>query len=260
LPEIAIYQVDAFASRVFTGNPAAVCLLDESLDSAVMQKIAAENNLSETAFLVRNNAGYDLRWFTPKMEVLLCGHATLAAGFVLLEHLKIAVGRVDFETKSGALSVEQRGDLFVMNFPALRVSRCDPPLKLAEALGATPVETYCGFDYVAVFNDPAEIAALRPDFNLMRTLDKAGVIATAPGDDCDFVSRFFAPAKGVDEDPVTGRAHCVLAPLWSRRLDRTSLSARQISARGGSVTCEVLGNRVILAGRAVLYFDGKIRI
>jgi len=261
LREIPIYQVDAFTDAPFSGNPAAVCLPGAWPDATLMQSIAAENNLSETAFLVPEGAGYGLRWFTPKLEVPLCGHATLAAGFVLLEHLKAADDKVAFETQSGTLTVQRSGDRFVLDFPTIAVEPCDPPAGLAAALGAESAETFCSTaDYVAVFERGADIVTLTPDFGALKALDRPGVIVTARGEDCDFVSRYFAPAKGVDEDPVTGRAHCLLAPFWAARLGRNPLAARQLSARGGSVGCEIAGDRVRLSGRAVLFFEGTIRL
>lgn len=260
MPEIATYRVDAFVDGPFTGNPAAVCVLNAWPEAALMQRIAAENNLSETAFVVAEGPHYGLRWFTPKIEVPLCGHATLAAAYVLLEHKKAVSEQVVFSTKSGDLTVRQRGDMFVMDFPALEITPCGTSEALTRALGAKPMKTLCGADYVAVFGSVAEITALRPDFEAMKSLDRNGVIATAVGEDCDFVSRFFAPAKGVNEDPVTGRAHCVLAPYWKQALGRTQMTARQLSQRGGVIECEVVGDRVHLAGRASLFFDGTIRI
>jgi len=263
MTSMPIYQVDAFTDGPFSGNPAAVCPLESWPDDRLMQQIAAANNLSETAFFVESaadGADYDLRWFTPRTEVDLCGHATLASAFVVFEILGARTERVVFDTASGPLAVMRDGDRLVMDFPTLAVAPCDPPALLVQALGAAPVAVWRGGDYLALFEDVAAIAALTPDFTAMRGLDLFGVIATAPGRDCDFVSRFFAPAKGIDEDPVTGRAHCALTPFWAGRLGREQLSARQISTRGGALECTHAGDRVRLAGRARLYLEGTLRV
>lgn len=263
--EIPIYQVDAFASRVFAGNPAAVCPLDAWLPDEVMQAIALENNLSETAFLVRRGDGaeYDLRWFTPAHEVDLCGHATLGSAYVVANHLDGGAAEVRFHTRSGLLTVTRAGELYTLDFPALPPTRIDDPTLVAAvagALGAAPAELWDQMDMMAVFGSEAEIAALAPDMARVAALDTRGVIATAPGAACDFVSRFFAPRAGIPEDPVTGSAHCVLAPYWAERLGKTELSARQISARGGALEVEFRGERVRISGRVAPYMEGRIRV
>ncbi len=252
------FQVDAFASRRFEGNPAAVCPLKEWLSDDLMQSIAAENNLSETAFFVPAQSGFHLRWFTPVAEVDFCGHATLASGHVLFDALDYEKQSVVFETRSGEMTVERSGKLYVMNFPAQPPKPCSPPKTLIEALGAKPTEVLAADDYLAVFESQAVVQSLAPDFARLGDLDLRGVIATAPGDDHDFVSRFFGPKLGIDEDPVTGSAHCELTPYWSQRLSKKQLRARQISRRGGDVLCEIAGDRVRLKGSAVTFMVGEI--
>jgi len=256
---VPIYQVDAFTSRLFGGNPAAVCLLDAWPDAEVMQDVAAENNLSETAFLVQSDAGYDLRWFTPKIEVDLCGHATLAAGYVVLNILNPEIGSISFDTLSGRLIVKRDGELLSMDFP----SRAPQPVAtadaLSDALGAPPTEVHLARDFLALFDDEASVRALSPDFVKLSAIEEAlGIIVTAKGDDVDFVSRFFAPNAGVNEDPVTGSAHCTLVPFWSERLGKKKLQARQISERGGELQCEDHGDRVTISGQCKLYLSGTI--
>lgn len=258
---IRIYQIDAFADRVFSGNPAAVCPLTEWLPDELMQAIAAENNLSETAFFVPDGEGdYDLRWFTPTIEVELCGHATLASAFVILECMATGREAVSFNTRSGRMAVARRDDLLYLDFPAHQAVETEIPEALAGGLGVAPRAVLEGPNYMAVFAQEAEVAALEPEFRSLAKLYPRGVIATAPGEDCDFVSRYFAPAHGVDEDPVTGSAHCMLIPYWSVKLARKSLLARQISARGGTLHCEDRGPRVGIGGRASLYMEGTVRI
>ncbi len=259
---IPIYQIDAFADGPFTGNPAAVCPLDEWLPAEVMQAIAAENNLSETAFFVPEGEGWRLRWFTPTTEVDLCGHATLASAHVIFNFLAPGRQRVVFRTENaGELSVVREGDLLALDFPARPPEPCVAPAGLGAALGREPAEVLASRDYLAVYDDPEEVAALVPDFAAIARLDRFAVIATAAGaGGTDFVSRFFAPARGVDEDPVTGSAHCTLIPYWARRLGKTQLRARQLSRRGGSLSCALRDNRVSIAGRAVLYLAGAIEI
>lgn len=258
--EIPLYQIDAFTGRVFGGNPAAVCPLKAWLPAETMQAIAAENNLSETAFFVPEGDGYDLRWFTPATEVDLCGHATLAAGALVLSKLDPSRSSVRFHTASGVLKVVKDGEWFAMDFPAWEAKPAKSSA-VAEALGKAPVELLGNQrDYLAVFEREADIRALAPNFDKLGKLDRPGMIVTAPGDDVDFVSRFFAPGLGIKEDPVTGSAHCALTPYWSKRLDRTTLNARQISARGGELVCEQRGERVGMRGRAAFYLEGTIRI
>ncbi|HEY5998608.1 MAG TPA: PhzF family phenazine biosynthesis protein [bacterium] len=257
---IPFYQVDAFTSCLFAGNPAGVCVLDAWLPDATLQAIAAENNLSETAFLVRRGEAFELRWFTPAVEVDLCGHATLASGHVVLNYVRQHPERVAFETKSGSLAVERRGDLLFLDFPTRRPSPCAPPEGLAKMLGAAPVETLCSRDLMVVFDDEATVRGLAPDLAAIARLDFLGVIATAPGREGDFVSRFFAPRAGVPEDPVTGSAHCTLIPYWAERLGRKDLHAFQVSRRGGELFCELRGERVSIGGHAVTYLRGGIEL
>ncbi len=252
------YQVDAFATRVFEGNPAAVCPLDEWLGDEVLQAIATENNLSETAFFVPTQRGFNLRWFTPVAEVDLCGHATLATAHVIFEILGHAEEVVAFETRSGELTVRRSGDLLEMDFPANPPEPCHVPPALVEGLGLLPAHVLGAEDYVCVLDTEADVRALVPDMGLLAGLPLRGVCVTAQGESYDFVSRFFAPALGVPEDPVTGSAHCELAPYWAARLGRDSLRARQVSRRGGDVLCEVRGDRVILRGTAVTFMVGEI--
>jgi predicted PhzF superfamily epimerase YddE/YHI9 len=258
--KIPIYQVDAFADRPFAGNPAAVCPLRRWIPDRLLQAIAAENNLSETAFFVPRGSGYHLRWFTPASEVDLCGHATLATAHVLFEVLGAKGPALRFTTQSGPLMVTREGRLLVLDFPSRPpVARPAPPA-LIEGLRAVPRAVLFARDYLAVFRDEAEVAALRPDFDRLREVDATGIIATAPGRRVDFVSRFFAPGEGIDEDPVTGSAHCALVPYWAARLGRRRLRARQISARGGDLRCELAGDRVRIAGRAVSFLAGTIAL
>ena len=258
-----LYQIDAFTSRVFGGNPAAVCPLETWPDDATMQAIALENNLSETAFFVEAADHFDLRWFTPAAEVDLCGHATLATAHLLFNELEIRGAAVHFETRSGRLTVSRDGDLLVMNFPAAPPQPCAAPEDLTAALGAAPGAVLAAGDYLAVFASEAEVRALAPEFARLARLDRRGVIATAAGaagTDVDFVSRFFAPKFGIPEDPVTGSAHCTLTPYWAKRLGKPILSAHQVSARGGELVCEDQGERVLISGRAVTYLEGIIDI
>ena len=258
--KLKLYQVDAFAERVFEGNPAAVVPFDTWPDDQLLQAIAQENNLSETAFFVAGDDGYDLRWFTPRVEVELCGHATLASAHVVFEHLGHDRDEIRFHTKSGLLTVTKAEKGIEMDFPAVASETIAAPEDLLEGLGAQPLEVRAAPDYLAVFESEKEVAALAPDFAALSRLDRRGVIATAPGSDFDFVSRCFYPKLGVDEDPVTGSAHCKTAPYWADQLGRNELVARQLSARGGTVRCRLVEDRVILAGSAVDYLQGEIRI
>jgi PhzF family phenazine biosynthesis protein len=256
---IPMYQVDAFAGQVFSGNPAAICPLETWLPDAQMQAIAAENNLSETAFFVRNGAGYKLRWFTPLVEVDLCGHATLASAFVILNDLAPGERSVSFDTKSGVLTVTRDGDLYSLDFPARPPEPCNNVYAgLIPALGGQPETVLAAEDYLVVYGSEDELRALRPDMSALMNIDRFAVIATAPGREADFVSRFFAPAKGVPEDPVTGRAHCTLIPYWSNRLGKQKLHAYQVSARGGELWCQDRGARVTISGKAARFFEGMI--
>ena len=257
---IPYYEVLAFTSELFAGNPAGVCILSEWLPDQLMQKIATENNLAETAFLIEREHHYDLRWMTPAVEVDLCGHATLASAHVIFNYLGRRRDTVNFQSRSGELNVDRIDDRLVLDFPAQPASPCHPPPLLAKSLRARPVEVFKGGDYVAVFERQKDIAAIAPDFTGLARLDGRGVVVTAPGDDCDFVSRFFAPAAGIPEDPVTGSTHCALIPYWSKRLGRTKLHARQISPRGGELFCEDRGARVGIGGTAVTFLEGTLRI
>lgn len=256
---IPYFEIDAFSGKLFHGNPAGVCPLQKWLDDELMQSIAAENNLAETAFFVPRGDDYDLRWFTPTVEVDLCGHATLASAFVLFSELGFRGDSVRFHSRSGPLVVSKSGDILTLDFPSRPPRPCATPKALIDGLGAKPIEVSKARDYFAVFNNEQEIRSLEPDFGLLGTLDEK-VIVTAPGSDCDFVSRFFAPTAGINEDPVTGSAHCTLIPYWSQRLGKTKLFARQLSARGGELFCELAGDRVRIGGKAVLYLRGEIEI
>ncbi|MEY2526956.1 MAG: hypothetical protein QOE73_1727 [Verrucomicrobiota bacterium] len=258
---IPYFQVLAFTNRPFAGNPAGVCLLqDEWLPDELMQKIAAENNLPETAFLIERENYFDLRWLTPTVEVDLCGHATLASAHVLFNHLNHKGDSVSFQSRSGELKVAKINSQLVLDFPAQPVSKCDPPPKLDEGLRTRPIEVLKGRDYFAVLPGAHDVAALEPDFDIIAQFDTQGVIVTAPGIDCDFVSRYFAPRAGIPEDPVTGSTHCALTPYWSKRLGKRELHARQLSKRGGELFCEDRQSRVGIGGNAVTYVDGKLRI
>jgi PhzF family phenazine biosynthesis protein len=260
--KIPIYQVDAFTSAVFSGNPAAVCLLDSWIDDGLMQSIAAENNLSETAFLVPIGSGFELRWFTPVTEVALCGHATLASAFVLFECRDWPSKSVTFQTrKSGELSVTRRGDLLEIDFPARPACPVVPPAGLAEALRVTPKGVFgSAEDVLVVLESESAVRAVQPDFDALLRVKCRGIIITARGDRSDFVSRFFAPRVGVREDPVTGSAHCVLIPYWAAILGKNVLHALQVSNRGGELFCKHAGDRVRISGKAVLYLEGAITL
>ncbi len=255
-----LYQVDAFASEIFRGNPAAVCPLPDWLDDGIMQAIAAENNLAETAFFVGEDGEYQLRWFTPRAEVKLCGHATLASAFVLFTQLGYNGEKVLFDTLSGRLEVRREGDLLVMDFPSYPpVEDDDPPAALLLGLGIQPSSVLQGGeDYIAVYEDEAAVRDLHPRLERFEELATRGIAVTAPGNGVDFVSRFFVPSLGIPEDPVTGSLHSALTPYWASRLGKTALHARQLSARGGELWCELLGDRVAIAGHAVLYMEGRV--
>ena len=260
--KLPIYQVDAFTSEVFSGNPAAVCLLDGWIEDSILQAVAAENNLSETAFLVRGDDGFDIRWFTPVTEVALCGHATLASAFVLFTCRKWPEETIRFRTrKSGGLAVSRRDKLFEMDFPARPAAAVSPPAGLEAALRVTPRETLgSSEDLLVVLGSEKAVREAQPDFAALDRVTARGTIITARGERCDFVSRFFAPRVGVPEDPVTGSAHCVLAPYWAGVLGRNDLHALQVSKRGGELFCTFLGDRVKISGRAALYMEGTITI
>ncbi len=258
----ALYQVDAFADRVFEGNPAAVVPLESWPEDRLMQAIAAENNLAETAFIVPEGEGYRLRWFTPAVEVDLCGHATLASAHVLFAHLGHAGPEIHFQTRSGTLVVKREGDLLSMDFPAAKPKAYPAPDAISEALGGKPLVWMKTTNLMAVFGSEAEVAALAPDFRSLGRLlapMNAGLIATASGSgDIDFVSRFFAPVHGIDEDPVTGSAHCTSVPYWAKKLGKSDLVARQISKRGGTLWCSDAGDRVVMRGRCADYMKAEI--
>lgn len=259
--KIPLYQVDAFTDHVFGGNPAAVCPLEKWLPAARMQKVAAENNLAETAFLVGGGGRYKLRWFTPALEVDLCGHATLASAWVVMNVMEKRLSQVAFSTRSGTLRVEKVGrDLLSMDFPSRPPQACAAPPALLAGLGRRPREVWSSRDYMAVYDREDDVRALQPDMEKLRTLDRLGVIATARGRKVDFVSRFFAPKAGIPEDPVTGSAHCTLIPYWAERLGKHELRARQVSARVGDLECRLQGDRVTMAGQAVLYLKGTIDV
>ncbi|MGA8863127.1 MAG: PhzF family phenazine biosynthesis protein [Gallionella sp.] len=260
--KIRQYQVDAFTTRLFSGNPAAVCPLDAWLDDNLLQAIAAENNLSETAFFVKSDIGFHLRWFTPVTEVDLCGHATLAAAHVIFTILGHANPAIAFETRSGLLTVMRQGELLVMDFPSVPPTPCAAPEALLSGLGLGlhPAEVLAADDYFAVFASEDEIRAINPDFTQLAALDLRGVIVTSRGREADFVSRFFAPKFGIPEDPVTGSAHCTLTPYWSAKLGKRVLNARQVSKRGGDIQCELKGDRVAIAGHAVTFMKAEISV
>jgi PhzF family phenazine biosynthesis protein len=262
---ITLYHVDAFTARPFAGNPAAICPLNGWLDDDFLLKVAAENNLSETAFFVPDGGHYDLRWFTPRCEVELCGHATLASAVVVLNLLRPELEKVRFETRhSGTLTVRKQGELFSMDFPSMCAEPCaTPPGELMRALGPgqTPVEIMeANETYIAVYDSESAIRNIRPDFSRLERLHPFTVGLTAAGDEADFVSRYFAPSYGVPEDPVTGSVHCILTPYWARRLGEKQLHARQLSERGGELWCEDAGERVILKGAAVLTLKGSLLV
>ncbi|HTD27785.1 MAG TPA: PhzF family phenazine biosynthesis protein [Xanthomonadaceae bacterium] len=262
-----IFQLDSFTSHLFKGNPAAVMPMDRFPDDATLQAIAAENNLSETAFLVREGDDYRLRWFTPTVEVPLCGHATLASAAVVMERLEPGRNRVVFHSASGALIVSRTQAGYSMNFPARRSVPVPTPPGLPQALGVVPIEVFADtFNYLVLLERAQLVRELSPDIAAIAGLDRTGVIVTAPGDrseSCphyDFVSRYFAPAKGIPEDPVTGGAHCALAPYWASRLGKTEFRAYQASARGGEIICRLVGDRVELEGCCVFYLEGEVEI
>ncbi|SMO77586.1 PhzF family phenazine biosynthesis protein [Gracilimonas mengyeensis] len=259
--KLPIYQADAFTNQLFKGNPAAVVPLEEWLSDEAMQHIAAENNLSETAFFVKEGESYRLRWFTPVTEVDLCGHATLATAHILFEELGYDQEEIVFKTKSGLLTVQREGNLLMMDFPADDMPQVKPPSVLFKALGIEPVpEVYRTDDYMVVLESEVAVAGLSPDFRMLNEVEARGIIVTAPGDAVDFVSRFFAPQSGIDEDPVTGSAHTKTTPYWSKKLSKEVLTARQISPRSGELTCRMKGDRVEILGQAVTYLKGEITI
>ncbi len=258
--KIPIYQIDAFTSQAFGGNPAAVCPLENWIEDGLMQKIASENNLSETAFFVKSGAGYDIRWFTPRMEINLAGHPTLASAFVLYNYLNYRGSSIVFSSKSGELVVNREGDLIKMNFPSTPPMPGNENEIINQGLKRRPLELFKTRDYLAVYENEEDILVIKPDFEVLKKLDCLGIIITAPGKEADFVSRFFAPAAGINEDPVTGSSHTTLIPYWAKRLKKDSLHAYQLSERRGELFCRDLGDRVEIGGRAVAYLEGEINV
>lgn len=258
--KIPLYQVDAFTGRVFGGNPAAVCPLECWIADDLMQKIAEENNLSETAFFVKKGSGYELRWFTPAIEIDLAGHPTLAAAYVIYNYYDHQTDRIVFSSKSGELVITRKDDLICMDFPAREGVPVGDNEHLNKGLGHKPLELYKARDYLAVFNSEDEILTMQPDFEALKKLDCLGIIVSAAGREADFVSRFFAPSAGINEDPVTGSSHTTLIPYWAKRLGEDRLHAYQLSKRRGELFCRYLGERVEISGRAVTYLTGSITI
>ncbi|MBU0558944.1 MAG: PhzF family phenazine biosynthesis protein [Bacteroidetes bacterium] len=256
-----IYQVDAFTKELFRGNPAAVIPLESWLDYDTMQKIALENNLSETAFFVKEEKHYHIRWFTPAIEVPLCGHATLASSFVIFNYIEPQLNEIRFQSKSGELIITREGELISLNFPANVPAVIEPPDELLKLLPIKPLEVLFNQSFVAVFNSEDEIRTMKPDLKALAEIDADGLIITAPGNEVDFVSRYFVPSAGIDEDPVTGYAHTLLTPYWSNRLNKTELHALQVSKRSGELFLKNLeNNRVLISGAAVLYMIGELFI
>ncbi len=260
--QLTLYQIDAFTDRVFGGNPAAIVPLAQWLSAELMQCIALENNLSETAFFVKTPRGYHIRWFTPTHEVDLCGHATLATAAVLYEHLGESAESIHFDARRGPLKVSRVGEAYQLDFPVDTIKAVpDPNGVIAKAIGVTPEACYQGADdYLVILGDEAQVRSLEPDLSLVATLTARGLLVSAPGHELDFVSRCFFPQFGIDEDPVTGSAHTTMAPYWSDRLGKEILEAAQISARGGRITCEMRGDRVLLRGQCVSYMIGTIYV
>jgi phenazine biosynthesis protein PhzF family len=255
------YVADAFAEELFKGNPAGICLLDQWISDNTMQSIAAENNLAETAFLVKNGEDYELRWFTPECEIDLCGHATLGSAFVLMNTSEKDKGKIVFHSKSGPLTVKRNGEQYIMDFPSRNPVPVDIPENLAAALGAKILGTYRSRDLLVLLKDEETVRRLAPDFEQLKAFESYfGIVVTAQGTGSDFVSRYFAPNAGIPEDPVTGSSHCTLIPFWSERLNKTELTARQLSKRGGSLYCKDCGERVEIGGKAKLYLTGEIHL
>ncbi|MFQ5744865.1 MAG: PhzF family phenazine biosynthesis protein [Acidobacteriota bacterium] len=258
--KLPIFQLDAFASRQFGGNPAAVVVLPKWLPDETLQSIAQENNLAETAFVVPGKHAFDLRWFTPEVEMDLCGHATLASAHVMFNHGYTTESEIVFRYQGGTLAVTRQQDLLAMDFPARPPTEIECDASVAKALGASPSELHQSRDLLAVFDSQADVEKLRPDFAAVAKLDTFAVIASAPGQKCDFVSRFFAPGAGIAEDPATGSSHCTLVPYWSDRLGKSKLHALQLSRREGEFFCESQGKRIKIAGRVLEYLQGEIYV
>lgn len=256
--KIPMYQVDAFTEEIFRGNPAAICILNEWLDEKLMQNIAMENNLSETAFCIVKEDLCELRWFTPEEEIDLCGHATLATAYVIFEILNYPGSTVKFTTKSGILTVEKQGDIMTMEFPSREGTKVEITDQLIKGLGKEPKEAYESRDLMVVYENEQEIRELNPNMEELKLVDAFGIIVTAKGESSDFVSRYFAPSCGVPEDPVTGSAHCTLIPYWSKVLGKKKMIAHQLSQRGGRLECEHVGDKVKISGKAKLFFKGEI--
>lgn len=256
---LPIYQVDAFTSKIFTGNPAAVVPLIKWLDDNTLQNIAAENNLAETAFFVKEDESYHIRWMTPTVEVPLCGHATLASAYIIFNYLEKEINTIKFKSKSGELLVNKKEDLLELDFPSNRPHKTSRPKEIFECFGKEPIEVLAnGFFLLVVFDSEEYIRTYSPKINLIKQLHPHAVIITAKGKEVDFVSRMFAPNSGIDEDPVTGSAHTVLTPYWSEKLNKKKLTAHQVSKRGGELFCEDLGERIKIMGKAALYLIGNI--
>jgi len=259
--KIPIYQVDAFTDHIFGGNPAAVCPLNEWIEPSLMQKIAEENNLSETAFFVPKDNYFEIRWFTPKLEINLAGHPTLAAAWVIFNELNYPKNEIIFQSHtSGKLTVTKKDDLLTLDFPSNAPKKTEIFKEITKALGKSPKELFKARDYLVIYESQEEIANLNPNFNLLSKIDAHGFIVTAPGTKSDFVSRFFAPFVGINEDPVTGSAHTTLIPYWAKTLNKNKLSAIQLSKRVGILQCEYLGARVKISGKAKLFMKGEIII
>ena len=257
--KLKLYQVDAFADRLFSGNPAGVCPLEKWISDILMQNIAMENNLAETAFFVKEGDKFHIRWFTPLLEVDLCGHATLASAHVIFEYLGYNEETIEFKSKSGNLSVKKEEEFLILNFPTDNLKKTETPMALAEGLGIAPKEAYKGIsDYLLIYDHQEQIEKILPDFRLLSKVIARGIIITAEGNDCDFVSRFFAPLSGVNEDPVTGSAHTTLIPYWHKVLHKTEMTAMQLSKRKGNLKCKYLGERVEIGGKARTYLIGEI--
>ncbi|MBE0652108.1 MAG: PhzF family phenazine biosynthesis protein [Bacteroidales bacterium] len=262
MKKIKLFQADAFTDKLFAGNPAGVCPLDEWLPENTMQSIAAENNVAETAFIVPKGDAYEIRWFTPAVEVALCGHATLATAYVLFNCLDYQKPEIVFHSlHSGVLRVTKKDETLFLDFPTDTLEKCDIPEQLVKGIGIVPHEMYKGkTDYIAVVSTEEEVRNLKLDFKAINTLEARGLIVTAKGNEVDFVSRFFGPQVGIDEDPVTGSAHTSLTPIWSEKLGKKELTAKQLSKRGGSLICVYHGERVLIGGKAKLYFKGEVEL
>ncbi len=258
--KLKIYKINAFTSKLFKGNPAAVIPLERWLSDDLMQKIAWENNLSETAFFVSSKKRFHIRWFTPKSEVKLCGHATLASAYVIFNILNYSFNKIIFDSQSGELIVKKTDEFFTLDFPSQMPLKCKIPNKLTDALGKEPLSCYKNEDYLAVYENESDILDIAPNFNILKQLDLRGIIITAPTNNFDFVSRFFVPNLGIDEDPVTGSAHTQLTPYWAEKLNKKVLKAKQVSRREGVLYCEQRTDRVLISGSAILFLKGEINI